>query len=297
MSNNVSDWQMHNCTCFHEYAVQLMMYDSFRELLWCGYQDGRVNSFSTNESGLIVYSSFKLNSQIVGIVPVQKGIICITLDEVCYYGVGGNKRSTMQIKDLLTIPEGDNIGTSFSSASLVSDSLLGNLFTSNNINTCRIMIGMNISTILLLEINHESYEMKSVVQYSLSEASVIQAPNVDITNKLNISINNFTITDIISNHHHLYISGSNGKFYILDGKILLKVVSTMNHRLKHTTLNYIPNFSGNGVIIQSFPCYDKGGYITHLALDRLDCKTMYYCGVITVTNGNGFKGIVEGMKV
>ena len=285
----MSDWQLHNCTCFHESAVSVIVYDNYRELLWSGFQDGRVSSFSvTQDNGLTVYSSFKLNFQIITLIPLPNGILCITFDDICYYSIGGIRMSILHIKDIIPVQDGDIKSVCvFSSACVVSDALLGNLFTSNNITTNRIVLGTSHSYIILLEANHETYEIKPIVQYSLID--LIPANNKELTS--------FTITDVISNHIHLYISGSNGKFYVLDGKILLKVASTLSHRLKHTVLKYIPNFSGNGVILQVLQCYDKGGYITHLGFDQIDSKTMYYCGVITVTNGNGFKGIVDGVKV
>lgn len=330
---------MHTCIAPHEAAVTCTKYDLTYELLWIGYIDGRVSSFSVDQhSDMRVYSSFKLTSSVIDIVPTVTGIVVVCANSVSIHTVGGLQQCSYKVDEVYdskpltasgaaAIEAAETRNVTFRCACGLDSALVGNVYTLNSMNRSRLLIGCSTSCVLVIEADFGNMTIRPIAQYDVAglppmsistEISAGAAPSDDalstpstvtpaVLTHLSVSI-----TCVLNNFTTCVVAASNGKVYVLDGKLLLKIVAntnlhTMRARSKPKTgtsagravavaVQYAPVLFGQGVITSSLQCYDKGGYITHLALDKSDNKTLFYCGLVSTGSGAGWKGVNEGYK-
>jgi len=230
----------------------------------------------------------------------------------CSYKVNQLYDSTQLVGSLAaSVPEAP---VTFRCACGLDQALVGNVYTSNSAHRSRVLIGCSTSCVLMVEADADRMTIRSIAQYDVvglpplspkgisppGGAAVAGATvtgsqgNTPVTSSTAVSI-----TFVLNNFSTLLVAASNGKLYVLDGKILVKVAANTNHHVRAGAreIPHAPVISGQGVTTSSLQCYDKGGYITHLSLDRADNKTLFYCGLVSTGSNVGWKGVNEGFKV
>lgn len=211
-STESSGWVLHSCSRLHEAAICCMEYDLKYELLWCGYNDGRVTSYRIDQyQSVALYSSFKLPASVVAIVPLHNStVVCVSEVSVHIYKYGGMQKSYRKLQDMYNLvteydllvssstgsqPQNksvsDNTNNSatyptIKSVSVLSDKLSGDsLYTLANKNNMKLALGTSCTSILVVEIlsvptsnsnsnfNHSNGELiKPLVQYDIEPNSM-----------------------------------------------------------------------------------------------------------------------------